>query len=281
MQSFSTVQAKSLAGSYYGKVEYDGKKRQVAILLNSIEGEPENYYGVVMEYLNYFTEKNFILNFVRPGKKGYLEELLQWIRIYKFVREENSPIFRMHDLKVVNGEIITSEKPAIGSLVLNSKAGKRNPLDNAVLNTKIDEKPVTITMTSKRRFPLKSSWENTYVPGPYNPGYKQADITILDLNRDYDAKTKKASADFNVEKLKGKTLEIKGAFTVKQAQKGMYTFVAQDIARTVGAPLVQDKIGVFIDVYNAQPVMNTVELVLIDPTNPKNSQMYFEKFGNE
>ncbi len=45
--------------------------------------------------------------------------------------------------------------------------------------------------------------------------------------------------------------------------------------------MITDKIGAFIDIYDAKPVMNTVELILIDPANPYGHQIYFEEFGNK
>ena len=92
---------------------------------------------------------------------------------------------------------------------------------------------------------------------------------------------KKNQAAFDVEKLKGRDLFIKGIFDVLEPSKGMFIFKDAGVATVYGSGLVEDKIGVFIDVYNFQPIMNTVELILIDPADSYNSQMYFEEFGNK
>ena len=286
----TSLKAQELQGRYFGKVEYDGSKREVAILLNAIESEPGNYYGVVYEYLNAYDSK-FILDFLMPGKtrpitkkkNGYLQELLQWVQIYKFSPTEDfaGKIYKMQRLSVVNGEIVVKKQADAGKLTLSDEGNEDNRLEDAKLTMKIKNKDVVLKFTKTKRFPLSSTWENKYTPGPYNPGYKQADIQVLELAADYNRATNTETAKFNVSKLKNRDLVVKGNFTVKQAKKGMFTFTAKNLKETTGAALVQDKIGVFVDVFDAKPVMKTVELILIDPANDNNSQMYFEQFGNE
>ncbi len=290
----TNLQAQDIAGRYFGKVKYDDRSREVALLLNSIDSEPGSYYGVVYEYLNAY-ELDFILKFVKPGEKnGYLQELLQWVQIYKFVEDcdSNGSVYKMHRLSVVNGEIKVNPKAEASKLTLSdneSVDAEENRLEGAKLSLKINNKDVVVNFKSQKilgrtvdditkRFPLESTWENKYTPGPYNPGYKQADITVLDLL--FDKSTKAKTAKFNVEKLNGKNLEIKGDFSVKQVDEGMFTFVATNLANTKGANLVQDKIAVFVDIFDFKPRMATVELILIDPANDNNSQMYFEEYGN-
>jgi hypothetical protein len=285
-----------LSGQYFGKIQLEngrlhrGPKREVALLLNAIAEEPGSYYGVVYEYLNPLVEKNFIPNFVRPGKKKwfskkrntYLQELLQWVQVYKFVKNvsHGNVTYSAYQLKVENGEIKIAQKtndyirPSIF-------AKRRNPLKNAWMNIKVGNNTTALIFKKKRRFPLKSTWDKNYTPGPYNPGYKQSNVTILDLMDDFNLETKTATAKFDVKELKGMPMVIKGEFEVKEAQKGMFIFKDISTTYSIGAKLVEDKIGVFIDVYNARPIMNTVELILIDPANNKNAQMYFEKYGNK
>lgn len=284
--TISSVMATELPESIFGTTKYDGKKREVALLLNKISGEKDSYYAVVYEYLSYMREDNFMADFFRPGKKklfskkknGYLQELLQWIKIYKMIKVEGTNTYKFQKLKVENGEISSIELSDNSLLTLSDK---KNPLKGATLITTVDGKEIELNLKRNSRFPLKSSWEKKYVPGPYNPGYKQADIKILDLVRDYNSDLKEASAIFDVKKLKGKEITIKGEFKIKEAYKGMFTFVDKQTATTYGADKIESKIGVFIDVYNAQPVMNTVELILVDTQDEKNSQMYFEEYGNE
>lgn len=277
----------NLEGQYFGHVKYDGIKRQVGLLLSKDEKQTDSYYGVAMEYLSPFREKNFINDFLRPGKKklfrkkhnGYLQELLQWIKIYKFERIPGTQIMRVKNLKVVDGSILEDNYDKKTILFLGSN--KRKPLKKATLITEVDGLPLKLELKRQRRFPLKSTWEKEYTPGPYNPGYKQGEIEVLSLIADFDKEDKTATAIFNVDELKGEKIEIKGEYQIKEAKRGMFTFVDTRSRASVGSELVQDKIGVFIDVYNAQPIMNTFELILIDPVDPKNSQMYFEEYGNK
>ncbi len=283
----SNYKMKNLEGRYFGKVDYDGEKRQVGLFLKPIAGEQDSYYGVVLEYLKPFKEKGFVGSFLRPGKKkifrkgrhGYLQELLKWIKIYKFERVHNSRTFRMKPLEVRNGKVVVKESAEFASLQVNPN--ERKPMRNSVLKTVINGQIVDLKLTKTRRFPLKSTWKDSYVPGPYNPGYKQADIDILFLLDDFNKKTKEATAVFDVETLKDRDLLIQGRFDIIEAGPGMFTFQENEKVASTGASLVEDKIGVFIDVYDASPVMKTVELILIDPSNPYGSQMYFEEFGNE
>ena len=267
----------NLEGRQFGKVKYDNEKRQVGLLMKKVEGEKDAYYGIVLEYLNPFKEEDFISNFFMAGKKGYLQELLKWIRIYKF-KKSGDLTYAAYSLSVEDGQVVASESPE-GS-VLTVRGKDRKPLKNAVLKTEVEGKSIEMVFKRKTRFPLKSTWETRYTPGPYNPGYKQAEVDILELKRDYNDETKTATAVFDVEELKGEPLVIKGTFDMTELQDGLFVFSDKGI-NTQGADKVEGKIGVFIDVYNFQPIMNTFELILIDPADPKGSQMYFEEFGNE
>ncbi len=271
----------SLEGQYFGDVHYDGRRREVGILLNPVQGEKGNYYGIVFEYLNPLRERDFIRNFVRPGSRGYLQELYEWVQIYKFEKTNDPMVYELRQLSVYEGEIYTQDSSFKGELKLSHSTVPSNPLRNAVLTKNIKGKDIRLIMNRVRRFPLRSTWEYDYVPGNYNPGYKQSDEVILTLKDDYDTKTRRGTALFDVTKLKGEEIVIQGAFSKYQAHPGMYTFLNDQGAQTKGAHHITDKIGVYIDVYNAQPVMNTFELVLIDPIDAFNSQMYFEEFGNE
>lgn len=269
-----------LLPKYFGHVKYDGVKRQMGLLVNPIEGEREAYYAIVLEYLSPFREENFIPEFVRPGKKkllskkqnSYLQELLQWVQIYKIV-ESDKNTYQLFALSVKDGKFIVSDSPVEGKIKINKK--------DAVVTVKVGERLLTGDLDSQKRFPLKSSWDLKYVPGPYNPGYKQSDVVILDLQRDMDALTKEATAVFDVTKLKEKEIKIKGEFKIQEAYRGMFIFYPKSGEKVEGAALVTDKIGAFIDVYDAKPVMKTDELILIDPADPYGSQMYFESYGNK
>ena len=179
--------AKNFEGRYFGKVKYNGKSRQVGLLLNKIK-DKDSYYGVVMEYLSPLREKKFISKFLRGGKKGvfsrkkigYLNELLQWVQIYKFEKVEGKSKYRALKLKVVDGQIVTLKDEEAGVLVL-----RKGKVKGSRFYTTIRGKKRTLKFRrfmSGYRFPLKSTWES-YSPGPYNPGYKQDEIRILKLTR--------------------------------------------------------------------------------------------------
>ncbi|MCT4641778.1 MAG: hypothetical protein N4A33_05720 [Bacteriovoracaceae bacterium] len=279
------INAYALPSRHFGHVKYDGVKRQVGLLLKKVENEKDSYYAVVSEYLSPFREDNFIADFFRPGKKklfskkknGYLQELYKWIRIYKMTKVKGTNSYIFEKLQVIDGKVIALKNSDDSTLNVNYNF--RGYVKNMVMHTTIDNIPVILKFKTKRRFPLKSTWETKFTVGPYNPGYKQAGITILTLGK-MNKQTNSATANFNVESLKGKKMTIKGDFKVSKAGSGMYTFMDKGSSTTYGAHLIEDKIGIFVDVYNAQPIMNTVELVLIDPANPYNSQMYFELYGN-
>jgi len=283
----SSYDMPNLEGRYFGTVDYDGQKRRVGVLLKALEGEKDSYHGIVMEYLSPFKEKNFIADFLRPGKRkffrrqknGYLKELFQWVKIYKFERVYNSRTFKMIPLVVEGEEIVERESNVFASLQVNMN--EKKPMKNAVLKTAVNGRIVDLVMNKSSKRPVSSTWRYNYIPGPYNPGYKQADIDILFLLDDFNEKTREATAIFDVDSLKDKDVFIKGRYNVSEASPGLFIFKDNHDVKSIGSDLVEDKIGVFVDVYDASPIMNTVELILIDPSDPEGSQMYFEEFGNE
>jgi hypothetical protein len=285
----TVTEGPSLNQRYFGKVKVNGKTRQVGLLTKAIENEPGSYYGVVSEYLNPLHEKGFVSEFVRPGKKklfskesnGYLQSLYHWVTIFKFVQNPKTNTFSVYKVKVVDGAVVANATPEKGILKSNGNglfSGDRAELTVSILN---EEK--TFKFTKQRRFPLKSTFENSFSAGPYNPGYKEAGVRILELGSKIDSKTRQSTARFDVADLNGVPMDIRGDYMMNHLGSGLYTFSAPEnsASTTTGFNLIGNKIGVFVDVYDAKPVLNTVELVLIDPENPLGSQMYFEEFGNE
>jgi hypothetical protein len=285
-----------LQAKYFGKTKVDGKNRWVGLLTQPVPGEEGSYYGVVAEYLNPLHEKGFIAEFVRPGKSkpfsklknGYLQELFHWVTIVKMVPKTNSSqtlSYELRPVQVSNGKIHEAGVASVGTFTPTGKkflTGEQGTLTLEVLGETRE-----FHFRGQRRFPLKSTWETQFSAGPYNPGYKQAEKTILTIHNNANAETRSSKLTFAVDELKGIPLSIHGDYQMNHLGSGLYTFSELESGafnskhRIEGFHLIEDKIGVFIDVYDAKPIMKTVEFILIDPTNPKNSQMYFELYGNK
>lgn len=273
--------SESLNQRYFGKAMIKNQVRPAAILTQAIPSEPGSYYAVVMQYLRPFKEKKFVKKFLRPSEKnGYLQELLDWVTIVKLVPIAGSKNFFVFPVEVIEGQVVQGAVPLNGSLV--NRGATWLGRDRVLLDFVLEGERVRVNGDRQRRFPLKSSWEALYSPGPYNPGYKQATIRVLELKNDFNQHKGYSTAVFSVNELKGKPVEIKGGLLMNHHGSGLFTFGRNpEVAEPVGFELVKNKIGVFVDIYDAKPVMNTVELILIDPSNSKESQMYFEEYGNK
>ncbi len=285
--SFSAISSDiNLEGHWFGNTKYDDDKREVGILLTKHDSEADAYYAVVFEYLSYM-EKGFVKKFLKGSEKnGYLKELFNWISVYKMMKIPGENKYALASVRVEDGKVVSyGINGGVGSfeglLTLGSKFKKR-PMKGSSLTLSVGGRVLDLKFKRKTRFPLKSTWDREYIPGPYNPGYKQAEVDVLYLLDDYSPSKGTGTAKFNVTELKGKSMDIYGEFTVNTPHRGMFTFTDRNKnGETIGADLIEDKIGIFIDVYNFKPFMKTDELVLIDPSNPYGSQMYFEEFGNK
>lgn len=271
----------SYTGSVNGEV-----RREAVVIFNKIEAEEDAYYAFVAEYLNPWREKNFVRKFLRGSpENGYLTELFAWSTIVKFERIAGTRSYAIYDLKVENGEVVTGDLLNVEEY--NYKLGffDERPALFSHLKLPIGDETVSLVLNSPRRYTLlgvlESSWEYEYTPGPYNPGYQDDREVILSLDSEFSSITNSSIATFDVEVLNEKPLEVKGEFEIIEAEKGMFSFVSLEGQEgLVGADKVEDKIGVFIDVYNFQPLFDTFEFILVDPQNPFGGQMYFEQYGN-
>jgi hypothetical protein len=284
---------KGLEGSYFGTTEYGGEKRRASLLLTPIAGEEINYYAVAMEYLNPWKEEKFIKNFLRAGKGkngAYLKELLEWSTIVKLVGDEKTGSFKAYAVSIQDNKLVADTSSDVGDLTPRAKKKEKKRIKRSTMNLTIGDRKLSIYFNKRNNRFLKSSWEEQLQAGPYNPGYKESGIRILHLLEDYHAKTNTRTAKFDVTQLKDKDIRIRGEYLITNEDKGVYIF--KDITKnedaegrfqqiSIGKEHIEGKVGVFVDIYNAQPIMNTVELILIDPSNPYGAQMYFEEFGNK
>jgi|GEM_PF-3396851 len=293
------------AGKYFGSVTYENhpkyknEKRNVIFILKKIVGQNDSYYGLITQLI---PKADIGLSFVAGGKTRpiskrkipYLTELYDWVKIYKFEKIDGENKYRAIKMKVENGEICSNGVDSRTKLMLGSRYSEpesikrdditstfRSPFANLV--TAINGKDINIKFYTTKRFTampnnyqITTRWENDYVDGPYNPGYKQSEVINLKLFP-FDKSRNEGVAEFNAKTLKGETIE--GKFRVNQAIRGMYTFEASGPSK--GAKVISDKIGIFHDVYDAEDIgMATVELALIDPEDPHGSLMFFEEYGN-
>ncbi len=286
-----TAKIKNFEGNHFGNVKYGDNTRGVGLYLQKVPNQ-DAYYGLLAEYLSPFEEKNFIWNFLRPGKKkffskkknGYLKDLLNRVMLYRFDRIPGKQSYSLSKLRVKNGQIQTAGIVPQAELRIRGKLIKGNPMKNSILFLNIDGEKTLTNFRGSNRFgfaaksKLNSRWEKDYVEGNYNPGYKEGDIINLKLGS-FDAPKNTAIAQFDATTLRKE--RIQGNFNVREDIRGMYTFQARDKTVLAGKDIVEDKIGIFFDVFDAQGLgMDTVELVLVDPANAKTSQMYFEEYGN-
>ncbi len=286
-----TKKIRNFEGNHFGNVKYGNDLRGVGLYLQKIPNQ-DAYYGLLAEYLSAFQEDNFISNFFRPGKKkffskkknGYLKDLVNRIMLYRFDRIPGTLSYSLSRLKVENGKIKTAGVVPNAELRIQGKLIRGNPMKNSVLFLNINGEITRTKFRGSHRFgfilrnKLNSRWEKDYVEGNYNPGYKEGNLINLRL-QEFDAQNNNALAQFDATTLRNE--RIQGDFNVREDIRGMYTFQASGNKAVTGKSIVEDKIGIFFDVYNAQGIgMDTVELVLVNPADPYTSQMYFEEYGN-
>lgn len=308
---------RDLSGTYLGVSDYkvgrDGpNKAATRIYFHEIEGEKGSYNVVLLEYVNLFkiAPKYIISNKIPnlANKTGYLNSITQNISTYKATPTSKEGVLELRPL-VVNGdriEALQTAKPRI--LTLASGEDLASPLAGATISAAKETEPAEIffpkdddekvngvqyavAKLTYAKAKLDSTWRKNFLPGPYLSQYAKVDDVVLDLSSAGDnniadfkinEQSKKVSAAKRTKVFTSpKSAFLKGEFSVSEPLDGMFLFNAVNSDES-SKEIVQGRIGLFIDVFDATKSLNqdVVELALINPASPEDFLMYYEHPAN-
>lgn len=305
------AETKDLTGNYVGVADY-GKgtkgpnKKAVRIYLHPIEGRPGSYDVVFLEYVNLIkmAPKYITSNKIRFLAKlfGFLKDITKYVVAYEAVPGAQENTLELRPLVVSGDRIVTKEGAAPRILTLSPDAPAKNPLAGATLSSTLESDPEEVFFPKDgdgekktghqyklakfvyEKVKLESTWRKNFLNGPYLSQYYKRDDVVLKLRNGSEAEfVESPKYDWKSEKKRRAMFTnpasgfLRGRFTVTEPRDGMFLFRSVD-ADPKSKEVVEGKIGLFIDIFDATKSLNqdVVELTMIDSEDRENFLMYYE-----
>ena len=302
--------AKDLTGTYLGVADYGTghsgpNKPAMRIYFHPIESQPGKYDVIILEYVNLLKmAPKYISSNKIPivaKKVGYLKNITNNISTYEASPGAEEGTYELRPLTVIGDKIEVKENAKPRILTLASDATTANPLAGATISSVNASEPKEIFFPKEKdskkaghqykvaklaykAAKLESTWRKEYLKGPYLSQYYNREDVVLKL-RDGNAAEFVLNPSYekmNEEKRAAmftnpKSAFLKGNFKVTEPRDGMFLFHSVD-ANDKSKAIVEGKIGLFIDIFDATKSLNqdVVELALIDAEKPEDFLMYYE-----
>lgn len=287
-------------------------KRAVRGYFRESKAKDGSYDFLLLEYVNLFRMPvKFIASDKAPEwvneKIGYLNQILSRTVIYKALPTDDPKKFELQVMTVDGGNLTNQTKAKPSFLILEKNADDVKPLEGAKITKAEDGEKGEIIfpyendsslshgaqylvarMVYGLKEGLRSTWRNKYLPGEYLGAYSDRRDVVLTLNQNM-------SSDFIIEserfkKLKSnkkrlkrftnpKSAEIKGKFDVEDKENGIFVFKSSNDGNQQGSEHVDNRIGLFVDIFDATQTKekkDVVELIIVNPDDPSDFLMYYE-----
>jgi len=309
---------RDLSGTYLGVADYKlfhkgPNNAATRLYLHPIKGEKESYYALVHEYvnlLNMFPE--YVAAAKAPGLNkliGYLKKITAKLEVMKVVPTGTEGTFNMYEVRV-DGESLThvpTDKPR--QLVLSDKQDLEHPLQGAIITSngskgqpkeiffpadrdkKYNGLQYTLANFTYKAFKLDSTWRKSFLPGPYLSAYGRLNDTVLELSLEGGKQMTnfiinpemKDKSSWRRKKMftNKKSAFLEGDYEMIEPAEGM--FLLREISSNKKTnKVLEGRIGLFVDIFDATKALNqdVVELIFVDPANPKDFLMYYEHPDN-
>ncbi len=302
-----------LGVSDYGKGHNGYNKKAMRIYFHPKENDAGSYNVVILEYVDLLAmAPSYIISNKIPfiaKKVGFLNHITTTIAAYEANPGAKEGTLELWPLVVQGNQIVPKKdvKPRIFTLAENFDP--KNPIAGATISPSNESEPQEIFFPSKdikkkagiqygtaklayEKAKLESTWRKSYLRGPYLSQYHRKDDVVLNLGKANDVDT--ASFVINEaytarmsEKKRIKMFThpesafLKGDFTVSEPRDGMFLFHSVN-ADDSSNGIVKNKIGLFLDVFDATVSLNqdVVELALVDSEKPSDFLMYYEHPDN-
>ncbi len=287
------------------------KYRAVRTYINPIEGKENHYHIVLLEYVNLFKmAPKYIFSNKSDWiskKIGYLNQIAKRITVYEAIPTAEEGKYELQHLKVVNGQLEATAKTKPSFFYTNKERKTDNLLEGAKITKGEDGEPVDIEFPISddkeghglqyalanfvyRIVPLDSTWRSDFIAGPYLASYGDKEDEVLTLTNNDGVHTAKFFLNPKRSHLSKRKREkqftnkksayLEGNYSVTRPLDGLFVF---NPAEGTNGKHVEEKIGLFIDIFDASKSLNqhVVELVLVDPEKPEDFLMYYEHPEND
>lgn len=299
-----------LSGTRLGEARYAERggglrKPAIRLYLRKVEGEPDAYWAVLIQYANLPTiMPQYLASRVLPVANhliGYLNHITDQIIVYKMTAGSLNGHYQLFPVRVTGGQIkvVEGSKPRL--LILAEGAPASDPLAGAAINASVPSEPeirfpkdgdgggiqYKLATTTYKKAKLESTWRQNFLSGPYLAAYGKIDDEVLRLKKDGGKNTanffinpKFANMPMNKRQAifthPGSAFLV-GNYTASEPVDGMFLLSPTQPGQA-GAEDLGQRIGMFIDIFDATKSLNqdVVELVFVNPANPQDFMMYYE-----
>lgn len=293
-----------------------GYKRATRIYFKKTKANDGSYNVVLLEYINLVKmAPKYILSNKAPDwvnkKVGYLNQILNRTVLYKAIPTDDSKVYELQRQKIVAGKLTAMNSPKPSMLTLVKEPTDTNPIEGASISESADGEKGKIffppahgerkkhgVQYAMAQFVynlldgFKSTWRMTFLPGDFLGAYGDKKDVILNLS---SGETDKASFTINEKRAtwskkkrekqltNAKSAYIKGEYTVTKAADGIFVFNAKGDSEHSGKEHVDQRIGLFLDIFDASQTrlrQDVVELVIVNPEKDDDFLMYYEHPDN-
>lgn len=286
------------------------KKKAIRLYLEGIDGEPNSYHAVLLEYAKSLEMlPKWAVNSASQGlskRVGYLNNITDKISAHKIVPVQNhAGLYEILKPIVDGGEILFESYTPAKRLALNFDPRNQHPLEGARIEgfgnnldmffVGPDTEQVTLDgiLFGIAYKALESTWHEDFIDDDYYAAYRKLDDVVLTLGYDKDggaptAIFKRSDVGRQMIADPNKGLEARqeiftnplsanltGDYDVTEPINRMFLFSGRGVASDVP----EGRIGLFIDVFNASnsPLKQAVvEIALINPNDSEDFLMYYQ-----
>lgn len=253
---------------------------------------------------------------------GYLDEIVARAVLYKAIPTSDRKIFDLQKLRYENGELVAATSANPSKLILDKDPNDNSPLEGARITQSKDGEsgeiyfPYTDKDVRKERVKNKkaidpglqynmaqlvygaiegfrSTWRTSFLTGNYLGAYNDKKDIVLKLANEGNLDTanfilNKDRAHFSKRRRERqftnpKSAHITGKYTVEEVDSGIFIFKLDQSVDSTGSKSVDQKIGLFIDIFDASQTklkQDVVELLILNTDDSKDFLMYYEDPNN-
>lgn len=255
-------------------------------------------------------------------KIGYLNYITERAVLYKAIPTGTPREFELQRASISGGKLVHENKVKVSKLILDKDPTEVFPLEGARINPAENGEKSEIIFPKESENGLKyggqyllakwvyslipnfrSTWRMAYLTGDYLAAYgdvggedgkieDEADVVLKLSNEGQKSKAHffknphKASMDIKKREKQftnPKSAHITGNYTVNEIDEGIFVFNVNKSEANSGSEDVDQRIGLFLDVFDASQTklnQDVVELVILNPDDDKDFLMYYEHPDN-
>ncbi|MGE0614235.1 MAG: hypothetical protein AB7P04_01230 [Bacteriovoracia bacterium] len=234
----------------------------MTLLIKKDPNKADRYYAVLAEYEVLPFTDTVITDIFSDKKRSAITKWVYRMHAYQ-MDKGNDYTYVLRPLTVAGGAIVPKTDVVYDVLTLK----KPDQIKGATLTRREKGKKEAVeTIHFKGNW--NSTWEN-YVVGKFLGTTRSSGLDYL-LNKSYNTETfANGQVVFNWE-------GAKGTFALSESVPGLFVMKAVEADEANTAKL-EAKIAFFVDIVNWKPKATTNELMLINPSDPKDVGFYYER----